>query len=419
MADPVIPEWDNNSTHLIDPVAGHKNDGYGTNEVPASDELNGLFRLLARNVALLRQRRDVADLNAQLLPAVDASVVFNSKHSIELSRPAYTSLLYPRAIAPAPASAFPRQGTANNKLQIAPGTLYQYNGTDLLAYRFAGTEEVTIANGDVSNPRIDIVQMKITANANTLATTVDINVKQGTPAASPAYPTPDAGYVLLFGVLVGTNYVAAAGFKFHDTAGAVAVIHDQRMPIRVRPYRVDAKNFEFDPVAWGLASTSGEYLEKISASGTQNMKIRGPAGLTGRIIGVELGSKAGSGAACTLVRYNYTNSGLNALSLNNVNGLIDTSGTYRNYILPIGDVEVTHLPAAGPTTSATAWTFTGSEEAILNPPIWTSGARTPYQKWDSGVEATPNSFDCVGLLISSAPTGLRITHATFYVAEGL
>ena len=64
--------------------------------------------------------------------------------------------------------AYPRRVVGNNtKVQIAPGTLFQKvaaaAGTEptFLPYTFAGTEEVTIGNGDATNPRVDLVQMKL------------------------------------------------------------------------------------------------------------------------------------------------------------------------------------------------------------------------------------------------------------------
>jgi hypothetical protein len=191
-----------------------------------------------------------------------------------------------------PGGAYPRQGTANNKVQIAPGTLLQKTGNSngneetLLAYTFAGTEEVTIADGDVANPRVDIIQMKlelvegdnqlrdfedaITDAPSTAGTNkkrrvqCTLSVKQGAAAASPTYPAPDAGYVVIAGVVVGTSYVGAAGLKFEDTAGAVAVLHDQRMPLRVRPHGVHPQMFHFYS---GFTAPNRSYVQKSDVSG--------------------------------------------------------------------------------------------------------------------------------------------------------
>lgn len=36
-------DWDTNGTHVVAPTAGHQSDGYAADEIPASDEWNGLF----------------------------------------------------------------------------------------------------------------------------------------------------------------------------------------------------------------------------------------------------------------------------------------------------------------------------------------------------------------------------------------
>lgn len=44
MAKPVkLPQWDTNLTNSVEPVSGRKTDGYATNDVPASSNLNFLF----------------------------------------------------------------------------------------------------------------------------------------------------------------------------------------------------------------------------------------------------------------------------------------------------------------------------------------------------------------------------------------
>jgi len=66
-----------------------------------------------------------------------------------------------------PGGAYLKQGTANNKVKIAAGTLLQalgnVNGStpQFLAFTFDGTTELTIANGDATNPRVDIIEMKL------------------------------------------------------------------------------------------------------------------------------------------------------------------------------------------------------------------------------------------------------------------
>jgi hypothetical protein len=63
--------------------------------------------------------------------------------------------------------AYPRKGTGNDKIQVSAGTLFQkvaaHNGDEpgFLSYTFEGTEEVTMLAADASNPRVDLLQMKL------------------------------------------------------------------------------------------------------------------------------------------------------------------------------------------------------------------------------------------------------------------
>lgn len=171
----------------------------------------------------------------------------------------------------------PKQGSANNKIKVGAGTLLQKVGTisgdeaSLLSFTFDGTNEFTLSNGDASNPRVDMLQMKLEyvnddlqsrdfqdATTHVLSTTsmnkkrqvqCTLSIKAGTPGASPVYPTPDSGYVPLACVVVGATYSGAAAFKYIDTAGAVAVLHDLRMPVAIKPYVVNPTGF--------IASTLG------------------------------------------------------------------------------------------------------------------------------------------------------------------
>jgi len=66
-----------------------------------------------------------------------------------------------------PGSAYLRQGSANHKIQIAPGTLLQKIATidgmtpAVLPFKFDGTTEFTLTNGDATLPRVDLLQMTL------------------------------------------------------------------------------------------------------------------------------------------------------------------------------------------------------------------------------------------------------------------
>lgn len=432
------------------------------------------------------------------------------------------------------AGAYPRRGSANNKVQIAPGVLFQKinNATGdeqtFLPYVFDGTEEVTIANGDVSNPRVDIVQMKLElinsptevrvfsnqgniasldlavsstnidtvirarargygGNAltvsfvagasltlteegfDTIITYVDgvttvsavetligtdstlievlttgtganilvdpgdtfddqleggtddvltsqlmsmkrrvqctLSVKQGTPAASPTYPAPDAGYVIVAGVVVGTNYVAAASLKHVDTSGATAVLHDQRFPIgRVRGHNVLPINF-MGLTNWTLDATR-QFISAAASAGT--LVIPCPSVGVGRVMGVQMTNKDNDIAvAMHLARYQPVTGA--PVNLNDVENMRNGGATAFRLTQERGAFEANHAPTSGPTVQA--------GPSGHGPPVWTNGKRCIDDEF--GTSAAYDDIDAVCISVVGAVSGTDIYGATFYVAEGL
>ena len=180
-----------------------------------------------------------------------------------------------------PGQAFLRQGTTNGRIQIAPGTLFMKVGaaagadSTLMSYTFVGTEEWTLTNGHATNPRIDLLQMKLEYISDT-ATNRDfkdaitgvvtsttpnkkrriqctLSVKAGTPAVIAEYPQPDAGFVPVGAVVVGNGWTTGAAapiFGVDPTALNNLVVHDLRMPVNVKAYRVDPAQFHLVS-GWG------------------------------------------------------------------------------------------------------------------------------------------------------------------------
>ena len=458
-----------------------------------------------------------------------------------------------RAYALTPGGAYPWVGTAffpsrtlaKNAVGIAPGTLFQLVGDDdagtdanLLAYTFNGTETVTIAAGDATHPRVDLIQAtlsyatssenrifaelpikadldlstvtthdngKIRAknsgkggdsisisyakrtsgsgvtyseNGNAIlvqyedgvstvadrenaiianSTLVEIestgtgtnvlhhpadsfaythlaggadellvtqlmptkrfvqcvlSVKQGAPAASPAYPTPDAGACVIGAVVVGTNYAITtqitAGW---DTAGAVAVLHDCRVPLGVRSFRVGAPQLAFDGTDWAL---SGRGNVVTAAGAGKFLSARCPiGGHAGRVIAVAVRGAFHAGATAKLAMY-----GGDARFVADVTAaLINADNTDRFRIATLRAIEVAGVFAAGPSVTADATSGIG-------PPVWTSCQRTPYRPFESSndVGLDPTSTDAyettVELQIVSGGAD-TVFGVTFFVAEGL
>lgn len=336
-----------------------------------------------------------------------------------------------------PGAAFLRAGSANNKIQISPGTLLQKigattgNDPQMLAYTFVGTEEWTLSNGDATNPRVDLLQMKleyITADlqvrdfedATTRVTTTTsmskkrqvqatLTVKSGVPAASPTIPDPDAGYVPVGSVMVGNGWTIANAPRFGlDDVAALnnAVVHDQRMPVRVRAYTVMASQF-YCKTNWSYSSATGAAL---SSSATNELQIPCPAPL-GRLLGIAwLHFASDSGATRTL---HFTSGALASSATVGRMVTVPQQPTTNNDGLsttPFYVFEANQNPSAGPT-------ILQSLTNKIGVPVWTKGGRCalqPILNNTATAVANPLVFR-----ISNASNASDWYSVTYYIAEGL
>ena len=331
-----------------------------------------------------------------------------------------------------PGRAFLRQGSANNKIQLAPGTLLQKianadgNDSTLVPFTFGGTEEWTIANGDATNPRVDLLQMKISYTTDTLLTVdfqdavtraltstpstatryrpqAELTVTQGTPAASPTIPDPDTGFVPVGMVVVGHNWTSAGNAPIFgvDTAEANnVVVLDQRMPMNVRAFVVEPALYNLE-TAWAL-SNANQYA--LSSSGTNRLFVPCPA-MLGRLVGLEI---------------HYTNAATHTLSLgllvNDLTSAPSAKYTTRNtapasFTTALDSTtydhtqragfEAGHLPAAGPTIQPSAVKGYGV-------PLWTTGYRVATRQ--RGV------FDRLALSVTNQTNATAIAGVGFLVA---
>lgn len=358
---------------------------------------------------------------------------FTSMHGVD-------PLTGPYAYTHNPGQAFLRQGTANSHLQISPGTILQKvataaTGTEetLLAFTFDGTLEFAIANGDPSNPRVDILQMSlalvegdpvsqlvdsatppavtlVSQSVNTTRRVVaTLSIKQGTPASSPTYPTPDPGYVVIAGVVVGTNYVGAAGFVFGaDSAGAVAVVHDQRMPIRLRTPTVKIGSFIQEASHWTV-SQFGNFMTLASPTADLQAPLDSGSQM-GRVVGVAQWMLDPTAFAMKLTSISINDDGSHGVSLggnaaNNTATAATGFNKWHQIFTNLTQFQAAHAPNAGPTVQAAA--------NGMGPPLWSSGYRCP--SYSSGF---PLSYTTVTLQINTV-TNLVVGPCTWYIAGGL
>lgn len=331
-----------------------------------------------------------------------------------------------------PGAAYLRQGSANNKIQVAPGTLLQklstITGDDakLVPYTFAGTEEWTLTAGDATNPRIDLLQMSLVvtnsdsqsrdfedATTRVVSSTsmnkkrrvvCTLSVKTGTPAASPTIPEPDSGCVVVGTCMVGNTWATAGNAPIfgEDTAAtANLVVHDQRMPLRVRAYWVDPTDFKL-VTNWALSNANSTVT---SSNATNDMYVVCPAGL-GRLVGIGI---------------HHTTNAFSSQLLGRSSGIIISSFASRISVaqLTSGGLDVTPYFTFEATQSASAGpTINQSSTTKIGVPIWTNGRRCPHEAMRLG-SAGSVPADRLVLRIQSGNNASVVGYVVFYVAEGL
>lgn len=347
---------------------------------------------------------------------------------------AFSPVGIPYAFALSVLGGHPGQGSANNKVRIYPGTLCQAiadaDGTEpkFIAYTFT-TEEVTIANGDATNPRIDLVQMKLEyvdeteardfQDATTRALTSQslgvrrrvkctLSVKQGTPAASPAYPDPDTGFCVIAGMFVGAAYAGGTAIVFDDAAGAALVLHDQRMPMRVRTHGTLSRDFIFNGT--DFVPAGGFYVERIANTDGNSLFI--PVhrwGNNGRLVAIDCQMRDFTALTSSIVRLDVGNATDTALAGANMNG--SSSGSMSLRRTRLDQFQSIHM-SGGPVVTANA--------NGMGVPIWANGRRAPGVQL-TGENDTSFPIEAALLAIKFTTPGAsnRWARATFYIAEGL
>jgi hypothetical protein len=331
--------------------------------------------------------------------------------------------------------AYLKEGGANNIILVAPGTLYQKVGNSdgseatMLGFTFTGAEQFALTAGDATNPRVDLLQMKLEYITDTstsrdfedgtthIVTSTTFNkkkrvqctlsVKTGTPAATPQIPEPDAGYVVIGTVMVGHLYAIGGNaliFGIDATDSNNAVVHDQRMPLgRIREYRVEPNMFKLI-TGWTLAGDN-TIVSVSNATNTLYVPYTGPS--SGRIVGVGIYHTGTDGT----------------MTLGNAPGIVTTVFRNRNTMnqLTSGgdditlyyDIESHHNPSFGPTITQSATTKIGV-------PLWGNGQRCPREKMRIEAPGGVNA-DQLFLKIVNADNVLpcQLGAVVFYVAEGI
>lgn len=309
-----------------------------------------------------------------------------------------------------PGTAFLRQGASQRQVQMAPGILLQSDGANnaLLAYRFNGTEVFPdLSNGDATNARVDLLQMKITFDP-ALGPSVTLGTKNGTAAATPVIPDPDAGFVPVGFSVTGQTYsggVNSLRFALTTNVNAIAQVCDVRMPIGVRAYTVEPLLFNLE-TAWALQQTN-IYVQ--SSSATNAMYCRCPTRV-GRIVAVDIDRAAPPSGTVTLGRGTWAG----GVSIGSTVFPSRSFGTYNGYLFGTVarsrrvDFEGSYAPGG------TIPNITQSAVNKIGVPFWTSGLETP-QADTTALAGHVWSY----LKILNAASGQQHGSITWYVASGL
>lgn len=322
--------------------------------------------------------------------------------------------------------AFLKAGASGNGyVGIAPGTLLQKiaatNGDEaqLLSYSFDGSEQWELANGHATNPRLDLLQMKLeyeTAASQSRdfedATTgivstqsmdkrrrvrCTLSVKQGTAAASPTFPDPDAGCVVVGSVLVVATEAYGSPIDFSGGSG-ITTVHDQRMPVNVKCYRVYAK--DFFTTAYNLSSLN---TISTSAGAGTNELIAGCPVTKGRILGV---GWTKNGTTEGVITFGAASTTLVASGLTTNQRTLTSIATSGHRAIDFLTFEGQHSGSPVLQQSATA---------KIGLPMWAGGRTMPTK----GSDLTGAGQDFCGIRIVNTAAGMTITHVDFYVAEGI
>lgn len=398
-----------------------------------TDDLNGAA---SRGLAVLWDQ-----VIRELIPNRAIATAANEDTQIDMTA-------IPYALALTTMGARPVQGTTFQRVRITRGTLMQAivatpTGAEpaVLGFSFSGNDELIIAAGDPSNPRVDLIQMKLeyvedtaparyfedavsraktTVTANTRRRVkCTLSLKQGTPGASPVYPTPDTGCCVIAGLVVGAGWVNAFQPKIADSAGAELVIHDQRMPLRVRGHVTPPSNFVAEFLG-GRARQINNFsvvrdtvtVDAVAANIVAPLMV---AGNRGRLVQVSAMINTGTSLNSWLIRYVGGSADAGAtpnIRLNNA-GLDGPGAAPAPRLTPDPlAFQTQHNPDTGPTVQAAA--------NGMGPPVWTNGFRSPAQAFTGEFDVVPpieNSLLAISWI--NPPNNADIRWTTFYVAEGL
>lgn len=300
-------------------------------------------------------------------------------------------------------------------------------------YRIPFNLTLTTAAGDATNPRIDLVEVKldyidgdpqtrhfedaVTRAPSSQAGTnkerqvrFTYQIKQGTPAANPVYPTPTAGFVAMAAVWVPATHNAV-----HDPNN----IRDLRAPFGARVYDVDPKAMHYTGVnPWFLQGMQA--FSHVDSIDTDRVIVPCPIGSrSARLLAVGVCGSPGDDAVVELVRLDHP---------------LSSGGPTSTYIATITDdvwnadgftwIDAIRIADYVGQNSTASYKGTRAASSRAGAPLWCNG-KTGGMAHFGGLPADAPAIEsrlalsigCAGSNVTGP--GGRLSFVRFVIAEGL
>lgn len=276
------------------------------------------------------------------------------------------------------------------------------DGTDpLFLWYHMGLAEVSLTAGaaDATNPRWDIVQIKIehaegTSETRDFSTTGGVlssvsfnkrrrtkltaSIKAGTAAASPSEPTPDAGYVKLCAI-----HIAATATVITPTT-----VRDYRMPVGYRvidmiPGLHCGRDTQWSVDVTGMVTGDGNATPRRLYATPQ----LGTPFASGRLLAVGVSADlAGAGATAELQRVNWATTSFSATTVKDISANV-LSSTDRYMEVALWDEAIWMDGSSAPSCQGAAGNANGYGEATVGAGLSTTTMNKLWLKIATGASS--------------------------------
>jgi hypothetical protein len=304
-----------------------------------------------------------------------------------------------------------KQGTTATRVSTIGGTIFQKvasaagTAPTFLPYTFAPDEfDLVIGAGDATNPRIDIVQVRLqlvdggsesrdfkdaitgaltsTATNKTRRVDATVSIKAGTPAATPTYPAPDAGYAVLGAIRVPATWTT--GTTADGTGSASAGLRQCSVPLRIEPHTMSmgADVLYNSATTWELISAG---VAQATGGAGNDLVVWCPGGHTKRIVGVSITARWITSGVVHMRRIPWTAGGYSlagapVIDLSSV--LVNADSTLRTYFAHLGniaDASEDSNPSAANGPIGDAFWAAGGKGGPTHRPVQLGGAASTTQ----------------------------------------